>query len=70
MKWDLGSCRIMVILSFMDRMAIFRQIKAALTLGTGDGAYIIHGTGMKQKKYMLLSVVQAISKAKVQNPPY
>ena len=54
MKWDLGSCKTMVISSFMDRMAIFRQIKAALTLGTGDGAYIILGTGMKQKKYMLL----------------
>jgi len=35
-------------------MAIFRQIKAALTLGTGDGAYTILGTGIKQKKYMLL----------------
>ena len=54
MKWDLGSCMTMVVSSFMDRMAIFRQIKAALTLGTGDGAYIILGTGMKQKKYMLL----------------
>ena len=70
MGWGLGSCKTMGILSFMDPMAIFRQIKAALTLGTGDGAYIIHGTGMKQKKYMLLSVVQAISKAKVRKPLY
>jgi hypothetical protein len=54
----------------MDPMAIFRQIKAALILGTGDGAYIIHGIGMKQKKYMQLSVVQAISKAKVRKPLY
>jgi hypothetical protein len=59
----------MVILSFMDPMAIFRQIKAALTLGTGDRAYIIHGTGMKQKKFMLLLAVQAISKAKAQKQP-
>jgi hypothetical protein len=58
----------MVILSFMDRMATFRRIKAALTLGTGGGAYIIHGIGTKQKKYMQLSVVQAISKAKVRKP--
>ena len=70
MKWGLGSCKTMGILSFMDPMAIFRQIKAALTLGTGDGAYIIHGTGMKQKKYMLLLAVQAVSKAKAQKPPY
>ncbi len=34
------------------------------------GSYIIHGIGMKQKKYMPLSVVQAISKAKTQKPPY
>ena len=66
----MGSCKTMGILSFMDPMAIFKQIKAALTLDTGDGAYIIHGTGMKQKKYMLLLVVQAISKAKAQKPPY
>jgi hypothetical protein len=60
----------MVILSFMDPMAIFRQIKAALILGTGDGAYIIHGIGTKQKKYTRLLVVQAILKAKAQKRPY
>ena len=49
---------------------IFRQIKAALILGTGDGAYIILGIGMKQKKYMRLLVVQAILKAKAQKRPY
>ena len=37
---------------------------------TGDGAYIIDGIGMKQKKYTRLLVVQAILKAKAQKRPY
>ena len=48
----------------------FRQIKAALILGTGDADYIIHGIDMKQRKYMRLSVVLAILKVKVQNMSY
>ena len=70
MRRGLGSCKIMVILSFMDPMAIFRQIKAALILGTGDADYIIHGIDMKQRKYMRLSVVLAILKVKVQKMSY
>ena len=48
----------------------FQTDQGRAYIGYWEGAYIIHGTGIKQKKYMLFSVVQAISKAEAQNPPY